>query len=75
VVELKDKVNPIEALANSSLASSGAQSAVLRDAMLALTALGFTEEKARKMVSDVLEANPQIADTQSVIKMALGGGK
>lgn len=75
VVELKDKVNPIEALANSSVASSGTQRTMLRDAMLALSALGFTEDKARKMVSDVLEADPQIADTETVIKRALGGGK
>jgi Holliday junction DNA helicase RuvA len=75
VVELKDKVNPIEALANSSVASTGTQRAVLRDAMLALTALGFSDDKARKMVSDVLEADPQIADTEAVIKKALGGGR
>ncbi len=75
VVELKDKVNPIEALANSSAASCGAQRTVLRDAMLALTALGFTDDKARKMVSDVLEADPHVADTETVIKRALGGGK
>jgi len=75
VIELKDKVNPIEALANASVASTGAQRAVLRDAMLALTALGFTDDKARQMVSDVLEADPQVADTETVIKRALGGGK
>ena len=75
VIELKDKVNPIEALANSSVASTGVQRAVLRDAMLALTALGFSDDKARKMVSDVLEADPQVADTETVIKRALGGGK
>ena len=75
VVELKDKVNPIEALANSSVASTGKQSAVLRDAMLALAALGFSDDKARKMVSDVLEADPQVLDTETVIKRALGGGK
>ena len=75
VVELKDKVNPIEALANSSVASTGTQRTMLRDAMLALSALGFTEDKARKMVSDVLESDPKIADTETVIKRALGGGK
>lgn len=75
VVELKDKVNPIEALANSSAASSSEQRSVLRDAMLALTALGFAEEKARKMVSDVLESDPKISDTETVIKRALGGGR
>ena len=75
VVELKDKVNPIEALANSTVASTGSQRTVLRDAMLALTALGFTDDKARKMVSDVLEADPKVADTETVIKRALGGGR
>ena len=43
--------------------------------MLALTALGFTDDKARKMVADVLEQDPQVADTETVIKRALGGGK
>ena len=75
VIELKDKVNPIEALANSSAASTGAQRTMLRDAMLALTALGFTDDKARKMVSDVLETDPHVSDTETVIKRALGGGK
>ena len=46
---------------------------MLRDAMLALTALGFTDDVARKMVADVLEADPHVADTETVIKMALGG--
>ncbi len=75
VVELKDKVNPVEALANSSAASAKEQSAVLRDAMLALTALGFAEEKAQKMVALVIEAEPGIADSGMIIKKALGGGK
>lgn len=75
VVELKDKVNPIEALANSSVTSSGEQRAVVRDAMLALTALGFTDDVARKMVSDVLESDPKVSDTETIIKRALGGRK
>ena len=75
VVELKDKVNPIEALANSSVASTDSQRTVLRDAMLALSALGFSEDKARRMVSGVLEACPDVSDTETVVKKALGGGK
>ena len=47
VVELRDKINPIEALANATSATSQEQGAVLRDAMLALSALGFSEEIAR----------------------------
>ena len=33
------------------------------------------DDKARKMVADVLEQDPQVADTETVIKRALGGGK
>lgn len=73
VVDLKDKINPIEALANSTTASSQAQSNVLRDAMLALSALGFSEEIARAKVQRVLEADPSVQDTETVVKLALKG--
>lgn len=73
VVDLKDKINPIEALANSTASSSQAQSNVLRDAMLALSALGFSEEIARAKVQRVLEADPSVQDTETVVKLALKG--
>lgn len=73
VVELRDKINPIEALANATAASSKEQSNVLRDAMLALSALGFSEEIARAKVQAVLEADPSVADTETVVKRALKG--
>ena len=53
----------------------GPKAIIWGDAMLALAALGFSDDKARKMVSDVLEADPQVLDTETVIKRALGGGK
>ena len=55
VVELKDKINPIEALANATAETSREQGAVLRDAMLALAALGFSEDIARAKVQQVLD--------------------
>lgn len=73
VVELRDKINPIEALANSSASTSKEQSNILRDAMLALSALGFSEEIARAKVQKVLEADPAVADTETVVKKALKG--
>ena len=73
VVDLKDKINPIEALANSSAVASQAQTNVLRDAMLALSALGFSEEMARAKVQRVLEADPSVQDTETVVKLALKG--
>ena len=71
VVELRDKINPIEALANATSEVSKEQGAVLRDAMLALTALGFGEDVARAKVQAVLEDDPELADVETVIKKAL----
>ena len=71
VVELRDKINPIEALANATSEVSREQGAVLRDAMLALTALGFSEDVARAKVQGVLEDEPKLADVETVIKKAL----
>lgn len=74
VVELKDKVNPIEALANGKAGPDDAgRGTVLRDAMLALTALGFTEDTARQQVQRALEADPSVADAETLIRRALAG--
>jgi len=71
VVELRDKINPIEALANATAETSKEQGAVLRDAMLALAALGFGEDVARAKVQRVLEEEPDLADIEAILKKAL----
>ena len=73
VVELKDKVNPIEALAKSGGDGNARKSGVLRDAMLALAALGFAEDVARKQVQRVLEDDPAVEDVETVVRRALSG--
>ena len=75
-LELKDKVNAIEALAATQRGGGKASEApILRDAILALAALGFNEETANKMVGDVLARNPDVKDTETIIRLALSGGK
>lgn len=75
-VELKDKVNAIEALASTSRSSKDDDKApMLRDAILALSALGFNEETANKMVTQVIQSNPSVADVETVIKLALSAKK
>ena len=74
VVELKDKINPIEALANATAETSREQGAVLRDAMLALAALGFSEDIARAKVQQVLDGEPGLADVEPILKRALAPG-
>lgn len=67
-------MNPIEAVANATAASADdAKASVVRDALLALTALGFNEETARKQVQKVLADDPAVADTESIIRRALSG--
>lgn len=72
-IELKDKVNAIEALAATGRGGKGEISPVLHDAILALTALGFNEESANKMVSQVVAAHPDAKDTEAIIRFALKG--
>ena len=68
-VELRDKVNAFEAMG----AKQGSAKAFLRDAVLALSALGYGDENASKMVSQVIASHPDAADTETVIRLALAG--
>ena len=71
-VELKDKVNAIAALAAASKGvRDDGRSLIARDAILALSALGFGEEVANKMVASAIADNPQAADVESIIRKAL----
>lgn len=75
-VELKDKVNAIEALASTSRSSKDdARAPMLRDAILALSALGFNEETANRMVTKVIQDNPSVSDVETLIRCALSSKK
>lgn len=75
-VELKDKVNAIEALASTSRSSKDdARAPMLCDAILALSALGFNEETANRMVTKVLQDNPSVSDVETLIRCALSSKK
>ena len=77
-IELKDKVDAIAALAATKRAGGkGADSAapVLHDAILALTALGFSAETANKMVGESIAANPDAKDTETIVRLALSGSR
>ncbi len=71
VIELRDKIDPLEALAGRSAGGDTAQNAMLRDAILALTSLGFPQDQARKMVQSALDADASIKDTESLLRKAL----
>ncbi len=72
VVELRHKLSAAESLeavagADDQAAGSGA----LRDALMALVALGYKQEDARKMVLRVQQDNPDVNDVERIIKIAL----
>lgn len=72
VVELRDKIDPAEALAGrAAAAGDAAGAAALRDTVLALTALGFPQDQARKMVQAALDAGAEAADAEALLRMAL----
>ena len=75
-IELKDKVSALAALASASGGKGAdATAPILRDAILALSALGFNAETANKMVAGVMSAKPELRDVETIIKTALAGGK
>jgi Holliday junction DNA helicase RuvA len=70
-VELKDKVSALAALASASRRGEDSKAPIVRDAILALSALGFGEENANKMVSKVISSEPGVKDAETLIRLAL----
>ena len=75
VMELRDKVDPLEALAGRGAEGDTARNAMLRDAILALGSLGFPQDQARKMVQSALDASPAVTDTETLLRKALNSSK
>jgi Holliday junction DNA helicase RuvA len=71
IVELRDKGNPLEALAAATAGGGDPKAAILRDAILALTQLGFPQDTAHKMAQTVFTANPDIPDAETLLRKSL----
>jgi len=73
VVELRHKLSAaesLEAVAGADDEASGGSGA-LRDALMALVALGYKQEDARKMIMRVQKEQPDVNDVERIIKIAL----
>ena len=71
IVELKDKIDPLEAISLRGQERSEAEAPpALRDAILSLVALGNKPDDARAMVQAAFEKNPK-ATVQELIRLAL----
>ncbi len=69
VVELKDKIRPMEVLVAEN--TGGNRSGVVRDASLALGSLGFSEEEATRLVRLALEELSTDATPEELLRQAL----
>jgi Holliday junction DNA helicase RuvA len=69
-VELRDKISEVEIM-EARVGAEGGDTIVMRDAMLALVALGYTQEAARKMIEKVPEKVRGTLGVEGIIKKAL----
>lgn len=70
LVDLKNKVKPIEGVIDSSASPISANEAVAEEAVAALIMLGFQKAASQKVVSSILKSSPALA-VEQVIKTAL----
>ncbi len=71
VVELRHKLSAAESLEAVAGGTEAAERGALRDALMALVALGYKQEDARKMVMRVQQDHPDVNDVERMIKIAL----
>ena len=70
LVDLKNKVKPIEGMAETTSKSTVANGAVAEEAVAALVMLGFQKTASQKAVNAILKGSPALA-VEQVIKTAL----
>ena len=74
VVELRDKIDPVEALAFRTPAGApSAPEAVIRDTLLALGQLGYAPESARKMLQAAIDGGADASTSETLLKRVLSG--
>jgi Holliday junction DNA helicase RuvA len=71
VVELRDRMSKGEALEAMTATGSAESDAKLRDVMLALIALGYRQDAARKMVADAVRNGIEKMSVEDVVRKAL----
>lgn len=71
VVELRGKINPLEAMSLHPVAGKPANDTVLHDTILALAQLGFPQEAAHKMVQAALDSGADATKADELLRRAL----
>tara|TARA_B100000686_G_C16731371_1_gene940896 strand:- start:608 stop:1210 length:603 start_codon:yes stop_codon:yes gene_type:complete len=72
IVEMRDRITQWEAAAEPTTSSSSADDkSITRDAETALIGLGYKPPQAARAISQVLKENPEIADSEVLIRLSL----
>lgn len=71
IVELKGKINPVDAMASGEGGGAAPLDAGMRDAVLALSQLGYGQDVAYKMVQKAIDGGADKSNTEDLIKKAL----
>lgn len=75
IVEMRDRLSEWETVGGEveATASGGAGTSISKDAENALLALGYKPQQATRAVSAVMKENPDVADSEALIRLALKG--
>lgn len=71
IVELRGKIDPVEAMALHPVAGKKGSESVLRDTVQALVQLGFPSEQANKMVQTALDSGADATRADELLRKAL----
>ncbi len=71
IVDLADKIDPLEVMASEDGRGEGTVSVQMRDAVMALCALGHPQEAAVKRIQQILTEPDAPSDTESLVRRAL----
>lgn len=71
IVDLRGKINPLEAMTIKAPVGKEANTGVIQDAVLALGQLGFPQEAATKMVQAALDKGAKATNTGDLVRLAL----
>lgn len=74
IMELRDKIDPVEALSFQTPANAPAgHETVIRDTLLALGQLGYAQDVARKMLQAAVKNGADTSNSEALLKRVLSG--
>ena len=71
IVEMRDKLSEWDSTAASSEPTLALRSTFIKDAEIAMVSLGYKPQQAARAISQVLKNNPEIDDSEELIRFSL----